>query len=71
MSTKTIKLNRREVERLYDLFNTLHETGNYGVATLAQINDNGIGSMLTATFVVTHKEIEGEFTVTISDESDW
>ena len=71
MTTKTIKLNRREVERLYDLFNTLHETGNYGVVTLAQINDNGMGSMLTATFVVTHKEIEGEFTVTISDESDW
>ena len=71
MTTKTIKLNRREVERLYDLFKTLHETGNYGVATLAQINDNGIGSILTATFVVTHKEIEGEFTVTISDESDW
>lgn len=68
---KTINLNRREVDRLKELFDLLHETGNFGSVVLAQQGDNGIGTVLTATFVVTHKEVEGEFTVTISDEDNW
>jgi hypothetical protein len=68
---KTITLNRREVQRIYELFLTLNENQDWGTVTLAQNQDSGIGSVLTATFVIEHKEIDGEFTVTISDEADW
>jgi len=68
---KTITLNRREVDRLKELFDELHETGDFGSVILAQHGDNGIGTVLTATFVVTHKDIDGEFTVTITDEEHW
>ena len=69
---KTITLNSRELARLTELFNTLNESKDYGYVTLYRESDNnGIGSVLTATFVITHKEIDGEFTVTISDQNDW
>ena len=68
---QTISMNRREVERLYELFNLLHESGDHGYVTLCQEGDNGIGNGLTATFVITHNEIDGEFTTTITDEEDW
>jgi hypothetical protein len=67
----TIRLNQKEIEKLYELFNTMNECEDYGSVTLAQTNANEIGSSLTATFYVTHKEVEGEFTVTITDESNW
>lgn len=67
----TIRLNRRELNRIGTIFDELYETGDYGSVVLASQGDNGIGSVLTATFVITHNDIEGEFTVTISDESDW
>jgi hypothetical protein len=67
----TIRLNRREIEKLYKLYDTMNESDDYGSVTLTQTNTNEIGSELTATFYVTHKEVEGEFTVTITDESDW
>lgn len=66
-----INLNRREVERLYEIFNKLHETGDFGCVVLEQQNDSGIGSILNATFQVTHKDIEGDLTVCITDESEW
>ena len=66
-----INLNRREVERLYRLFNKMHESDDFCSVRLEQEGSNGIGSVLTATFCVTHKHEEGEFTVTITDESDW
>ena len=68
---QTISMNRREVERLLELFNLLNESGDFGVVTLCQERGNGIGNGLTATFTVTQREIEGEFTTTITDESDW
>jgi hypothetical protein len=67
----TIKLSRREVEKLYTLFNSMNESKDYGYVTLKQTGDNEIGSILKYTFYVTHKDTEGEFTVTITDESDW
>ena len=67
----TINLNRREVERVYELFNRLNESGDIGSVILIQEDTNGIGSVLTATFYVTHKDEEGEFTVSITDEKDW
>lgn len=69
---KTITLNSRELARLTELFNKLNESKDYGYVTLHRESDNnGIGSVLTATFVITHKDIDGEFTVTISDQNDW
>ncbi len=67
----TITLNQHEVNRLKELFDLLNESKDYGSVTLDQYGDNGIGSVLTATFIVTHREIEGEFTVTITDENSW
>lgn len=65
-----IRLSRRELEKIYTLFNKMNESEDYGSVTLEQTSES-IGSLLTATFYVTHKEVEGEFTVTITDESDW
>lgn len=67
----TVRLSRRELEKIYALFNTMNESEDYGSVTLEQTGDNGLGTRLTATLYVTHKEVEGEFTVTITDESDW
>lgn len=67
----TITLNQHEVNRLKELFDLLNESEGYGSVTLDQYGDNGIGSVLTATFVVTHREIDGEFTVTITEENSW
>jgi hypothetical protein len=66
-----ITLNAREIDKLYQLFIKMNESSEYGNVTLTTEGDNGIGSVLTATFVVTHKGVEGDFTVTITDESDW
>lgn len=69
-TTMTIRLNRREVDKLHELFNQLN-TGEWGSVVLHSENSSGIGSILTATFAITHNDIDGEFTVTISDESNW
>lgn len=63
----TITLNQHEVNRLKELFDLLNESKDYGSVTLEQHGD----SVLTATFVVTHREIDGEFTVTITEENSW
>ena len=66
-----ITLNARELQEVFDLFNKMNESSNYGTVTLESSNESGIGSVLTATFYVTHRDVEGDFTVTISDEKDW
>lgn len=68
-----ITLNRRELERLLELYNKLYScnTDQYKTLRLASYNDSGIGSVLTATFVTSVVGIDGEFTVTITDESHW
>ena len=66
-----ITLLARELEKIHQLFNKMNESSDYGSVTLATEGNNGIGSVLTATFYVTHKDVEGEFSVTITDESDW
>lgn len=67
----TIRLNRREVDRLKELFDLLNQSKDFGSVVLDQHSENEIGSVLTATFAIEHKEVDGEFTVTISDELDW
>jgi hypothetical protein len=63
-----ITLNAREIQKIYDLFNKMNESTDFGTIELEQSESTGI---LTATMTVTHREVEGEFTVTISDEMEW
>ena len=71
MTTQTIRLNQRELHRLVELFDSLNQQKEYGSVTLAQHGDNGIGQVLTATFVIEHRDVDGEFTVTITDQENW
>ncbi|NDB81258.1 MAG: hypothetical protein EB127_00690 [Alphaproteobacteria bacterium] len=68
----TIRLCKREIERIKELFDTIHTTGNVGFATLTQHDEeSGIGYELRATFQITHKNTDGDFVVTITDHRDW
>lgn len=66
-----IRLTARELQKIYDMFQKMNESGDYGSIILESSNENEIGSVLKATMYVTHKDVEGDFTVTITDESDW
>ena len=66
-----ITLNAREIQKIYDLFNKMNESSDYGTIELEQSEGTGIGSILTATMIVTHRDVEGDFTVTITDEMEW
>ena len=67
-----ITLNARELQKIYDLFNKMADSKDFETIELEQSNTgNGIGLVLKATMYVTHQEVEGEFTVTISDEMEW
>jgi hypothetical protein len=67
----TIRLNRRELNRILELLNLFNDTGDYGYVELMQESDSGIGSVLTAKFIIEHKEVNGEFTVVITDVEHW
>jgi Ca2+-binding EF-hand superfamily protein len=58
-----LTLTPKEIKKLYEMFNTLHETEDYGTIELNELDD----STITATFSVTHREVEGEFTVILSE----
>lgn len=66
-----ITLNARELQKVYDFFSQMNESSDYGTVTLESSNESGIGSVLKATMYVTHRGLEGDFTVSITDESDW
>ena len=66
-----ITLNARELQKIYDLFNKMADSKDFETIELEQSDGAGIGTILKATMYVTHQEVEGEFTVTISDEMDW
>jgi hypothetical protein len=53
------------------MFQKMNESSDYGSITLESSDENEIGSVLKATMYVTHKDVEGDFTVTITDENDW
>jgi len=67
----TIRLNRRELNRVLELLNLFNDTGDYGYVELVQESDSGIGSVLTAKFNIQHKDVDGEFTVIITDVEHW
>lgn len=66
-----IRLTAKEVQKVYDFFQKMNESSDYGYIELEQTEGGGIGSILEATMYVTHKEVEGEFTVTITDQMEW
>lgn len=69
-----ITLNARELQDVMNLFNKINEPTlctDFESITLEQSGESDIGSILKATMYVTHKDVEGKFTVTISDESNW
>ena len=67
----TIRLNRRELNRILELFTLFNESGEYGYVELMQESGSGIGSVLNAKFYIKHKDVDGEFTVVITDEEQW
>ncbi len=67
----TIRLDRRELNRILELLNLLNDAGDYGYVELTQESDSGIGSVLTAKFNIEHKEVDGEFSVVITDVKHW
>ena len=67
----TVRLNRRELNRILELLNLFNDTGDYGCVELVQESDSGIGSVLTAKFNIEHKEVDGEFSVVITDVEHW
>lgn len=69
-----ITLNVRELKDIMDLFNKINEptwSPEYESIILEQSGESGIGSILKATMYINHKDVEGEFTVTITDEGNW
>lgn len=66
-----IRLTAKEVQKVYDFFQKMNESSDYGYIELEQTEGDGIGSILKATMYVTHNEVEGEFTVTITDQMEW
>jgi len=67
-----IRLRKRELNRIKELFDTIHTTGDVGFVTLTQHDEeSGIGYELKASFQITHKDNVGDFVVTITDHKDW
>lgn len=69
-----ITLNARELQDVMNLFNKINEPTlctDFESISLEQSGESGIGSILKATMYIKHKDVEGEFTVIISDESNW
>mgnify|MGYP003704080657 CR=1 FL=1 len=53
-------------------FQKIYADTNFGTVVLrSEKEDSGIGKVLTATYYTKVGDISGQFTVTISDESDW
>ena len=67
----TVRLNRHELNRILELLNLFNDTGDYGYVEIVQESDSGIGSLLTAKFNIEHREVDGEFSVVITDEGHW
>jgi hypothetical protein len=69
-----ITLNARELQDIMDMFNKINEPTRcteFESIILEQSGESGIGSILKATMNIRHKEVEGEFTVIITDEGNW
>ena len=67
-----IYINRREVEKILAVMKELDPEGTViGNSKLTSDSESGIGSTLTLTVPLKVGSQNGEYTVVISDESDW
>jgi hypothetical protein len=67
-----IYINRREVEKILAVMKELDPEGTViGNSKLTSDGESGIGSTLTLTVPLKVGSQNGEYTVVISDESDW
>jgi hypothetical protein len=71
MNENKIILSIKEVKRIYELMEKINKSDQWNSVELVSESCSGIGSILTATFNVTHKDVEGSFKVSITDESNW
>ena len=75
----TIRLTQCEIFRIVELVETIHQTGQFDyqtgnvvfVTVTQEDQGSGIGYELKASFQITHKDIDGNFVVTITDHRDW
>jgi hypothetical protein len=67
-----ITLNCRELKRIQSIAEEIYGTDPNDWASI-RINMDSceIGSTVTATYNLVHKDLVGEFTVTITDEENW
>jgi hypothetical protein len=67
-----IVLNYRELKRISSIAEELYGPNPTDWSKI-EINSDSceIGSTVTATYIINHKEIVGEFTVTITNEENW
>jgi hypothetical protein len=63
-------LNRAELQAILKVLDDMKHPDVYAVK-IGYDNSSGIGSIVTVTLPTTVNGVEGEFTTTISDESDW
>ena len=67
-----IYINRREVEKILAVMKELDpENTMIGNSKLTSEGESGIGNTLTLTVPLKVGSQNGEYTVVISDESDW
>jgi hypothetical protein len=67
-----IYINRREVEKILSVMKELDPDGTViGNSKLTAEGESGIGSVLMLTVPLKVGSQNGEYTVVISDESDW
>ena len=67
-----IVLNCRELKRISSIAEELYGANPTDWSSVRiSIDSCEIGSTVTATYNIKHKELVGEFTVTITDEENW
>lgn len=67
-----IYVNRREIEKILSVMQELDpENTMIGNSKLTSEGESGIGSVLTLTVPLAVGNQSGEYTVVISDETDW
>lgn len=67
-----IYVNQREIEKILAVMKELDPEGTViGNSKLTSEGDSGIGTTLTLTMPLKVGNQSGEYTVVISDESDW
>jgi hypothetical protein len=61
-------LSRKDILALYHIMEDFQDIGNL---KLTVDSSSGIGTEITASFSQTINNFDGQFVITITDESDW